>query len=209
MPLLPLLADVTHGEWCRLVKKPPMPSMATKKKPPISIKKKPSCITEKKPSINIMQKPSVITKKKPSVATTTKKPSIIAKKKPSVITEKKPSVITEKKPSVITKKKPSVITKKKPSVVITTKKLSMNTKNSSMPSRDSRVLGLDEQQRCRQEALPHQAASSGDSPARQHARFTSTVTAQETDEETQYCIYCGASRREQGAVRCEACGIHN
>ena len=97
MPLLPLLADVSHGEWCRLVKKPPMPSMATMEKPP-----------------------SEITKKKPSV---------IAKKKPSVITEKKPSVITEKKPSVITKKKPSVITKKKPSVVITTKKLSINTKN--------------------------------------------------------------------------------
>ena len=37
----------------------------------------------------------------------------------------------------------------------------------------------------------------------------STVTAQETDEETQHCIYCGAARREQGAVRCEACGIHN
>jgi len=186
MPLLPLLADVTHGEWCRLVKKPPMPSMATKKKPP-----------------------SEITKKKPSV---------IAKKKPSVITEKKPSVITEKKPSVITKKKPSVITKKKPSVVITTKKLSMNTKNSSMPSRDSRVLGLDEHQaadpRNGRRALPHQAADPRkgrggipEDPSGDKEAFLKI--AQEKDEETQHCMYCGAARREQGAVRCEACGIHN
>ena len=185
MPLLPLLADVSHGEWCRLVKKPPMPSMATKKKPP-----------------------SEITKKKPSV---------IAKKKPSVITEKKPSVITEKKPSVITKKKPSVITKKKPSVVITTKKLSMNTKNSSMPSRDSRVLGLDVQRRG-QEALPINEPPDSADPRKGRGGIPEDPSgdkeaflkiAQEKDEETQHCMYCGAARREHGAVRCEACGIHN
>ena len=194
MPLLPLLADVTHGEWCRLVKKPPMPSMATKKKPPSEITKK---------------KPSVIAKKKPSV---------ITEKKPSVITEKKPSVITKKKPSVITKKKPSVITKKKPSAVITTKKLSMNTKNSSMPSRDSRVLGLDVQQRRGQEALPISEPPDSADPRKGRGGIPEDPSgdeeaflkiAQETDKEKQHCMYCGAARREQGAVRCEACGIHN
>ena len=35
------------------------------------------------------------------------------------------------------------------------------------------------------------------------------VIAKEEDEATQYCGYCSASRVEQGAVRCEACGIYN
>ena len=32
---------------------------------------------------------------------------------------------------------------------------------------------------------------------------------EEEDETTQYCSYCGASRVQPGAVRCEACGIYN
>ena len=118
------------------------------------------------------------------------------KKKPPISIKRKPSCITEKKPSITFMQKPSVIAKKKPSVVITTKKPSITTKNPFMPSY---ILA---------NKTKSSSASSGDSPARQHAHFTSTVTAQETDEETQYCSYCSASRREQVAVKCEACGIH-
>ena len=35
------------------------------------------------------------------------------------------------------------------------------------------------------------------------------ITKEEEDETTQYCSYCGASRVQPGAVRCEACGIYN
>ena len=35
------------------------------------------------------------------------------------------------------------------------------------------------------------------------------ITEKAMDETTQYCGYCGASRVQPGAVRCEACGIYN
>ena len=37
----------------------------------------------------------------------------------------------------------------------------------------------------------------------------SSPCEEEEDETTQHCSYCGASRVQPGAVRCEACGIYN
>lgn len=109
-----------------------------------------------------------------------------------------PSVVLKKRPS---KKKPF---EKKPS----TKKPSQEAlREEALPTKPSvkKKPSVKEKPPSKKPYEKKPPDSSAAMPQRKFLRKPSP----ETDEATQYCLYCGASRCEQGAVECEACGVYN